>query len=131
MAALATGGATPSDGATSFQRKVPASSRLAAIAGTRPSVRHGQLLLSSGLPSLDCVLGWFRAGTRPRSAGYWLTVPLLLAAPFLLFLARSSSLPYTRSRLSAASRFVGDSFCQSDLPQSVADLGKGRGRLLS
>ncbi|XP_065448580.1 elongator complex protein 4 isoform X5 [Chrysemys picta bellii] len=57
MAALATGGATPSDGATSFQRKVPASSRLAAIAGTRPSVRHGQLLLSSGLPSLDCVLG--------------------------------------------------------------------------
>ncbi|XP_039391775.1 elongator complex protein 4 isoform X2 [Mauremys reevesii] len=57
MAALATGGGTPSDGATSFQRKVPASSRLAAIAGTRPSVRHGQLLLSSGLPSLDCVLG--------------------------------------------------------------------------
>ncbi|XP_067388172.1 elongator complex protein 4 isoform X1 [Emydura macquarii macquarii] len=57
MAALATGGATPSDGATSFQRKVPASSRLAAIPGTRPSVRHGQLLLSSGLPSLDCVLG--------------------------------------------------------------------------
>ncbi|XP_044871973.1 elongator complex protein 4 isoform X3 [Mauremys mutica] len=57
MAALATGGWTPSDGATSFQRKVPASSRLAAIAGTRPSVRHGQLLLSSGLPSLDCVLG--------------------------------------------------------------------------
>ncbi|KAM9147808.1 elongator complex protein 4 isoform 3-T3 [Pangshura tecta] len=57
MAALVTGGGTPSDGATSFQRKVPASSRLAAIAGTRPSVRHGQLLLSSGLPSLDCVLG--------------------------------------------------------------------------
>nr|XP_032624409.1 elongator complex protein 4 isoform X1 [Chelonoidis abingdonii] len=57
MAALATGGGTPSDGATSFQRKVPARSRLAAIAGTRPSVRHGQLLLSSGLPSLDCVLG--------------------------------------------------------------------------
>ncbi|XP_074855085.1 elongator complex protein 4 isoform X2 [Carettochelys insculpta] len=51
MAALATGGAT------SFQRKVPTSSRLAAIAGTRPSVRHGQLLLSSGLPSLDGVLG--------------------------------------------------------------------------
>ncbi|XP_006128960.2 elongator complex protein 4 isoform X2 [Pelodiscus sinensis] len=57
MAALATGGATSSDGATSFQRKVPANSRLATIAGTRPSVRHGQLLLSSGLPSLDCVLG--------------------------------------------------------------------------
>ncbi|XP_030416109.1 elongator complex protein 4 isoform X4 [Gopherus evgoodei] len=57
MAALATGGGMPSDGATSFQRKVPASSRLATIAGTRPSVRHGQLLLSSGLPSLDCVLG--------------------------------------------------------------------------
>ncbi|XP_050811098.1 elongator complex protein 4 isoform X2 [Gopherus flavomarginatus] len=57
MAALATGGGMSSDGATSFQRKVPASSRLAAIAGTRPSVRHGQLLLSSGLPSLDCVLG--------------------------------------------------------------------------
>uniref|UniRef100_A0A452HHE5 Elongator complex protein 4 n=1 Tax=Gopherus agassizii TaxID=38772 RepID=A0A452HHE5_9SAUR len=56
MAALATGGGMPSDGATSFQRKVPASSRLATIAGTRPSVRHGQLLLSSGLPSLDCVL---------------------------------------------------------------------------
>ncbi|XP_065492462.1 elongator complex protein 4 [Caloenas nicobarica] len=44
-------------GATSFQRKAAAGSRLAAVAGTRPSVRHGQLLLSSGLPSLDCVLG--------------------------------------------------------------------------
>ncbi|NXA49285.1 ELP4 protein, partial [Nothocercus julius] len=45
-------------GAPSFQRKgPPGSSRLAAIAGTRPAVRHGQLLLSTGLPSLDSVLG--------------------------------------------------------------------------
>uniref|UniRef100_A0A8D0GGN9 Elongator complex protein 4 n=1 Tax=Sphenodon punctatus TaxID=8508 RepID=A0A8D0GGN9_SPHPU len=57
MAALATGGAVRSEGATSFQRKVQVSGRLAAIAGTKPSVRHGQLLISSGLPSLDCVLG--------------------------------------------------------------------------
>lgn len=65
-AAPAAGGAARGRGATSFQRKAAASSRLAAVAGTRPSVRHGQLLLSSGLPSLDCVLGWWGAepGTR-------------------------------------------------------------------
>ncbi|XP_074005519.1 elongator complex protein 4 [Numenius arquata] len=56
-AAPAVGGAARGRGATSFQRKAAAGSRLAAVAGTRPSVRHGQLLLSSGLPSLDCVLG--------------------------------------------------------------------------
>ncbi|KAF7245543.1 Elongator complex protein 4 [Varanus komodoensis] len=44
---------------TSFQRKGPDGGvgRLAVLPGTRPSVRHGQLLLSSGLPSLDYVLG--------------------------------------------------------------------------
>uniref|UniRef100_A0A8D0B352 Elongator complex protein 4 n=1 Tax=Salvator merianae TaxID=96440 RepID=A0A8D0B352_SALMN len=62
MAALATGGGlTGSERATttSFQRKGPdgGGSRLAFVPGTRPSVRHGQLLLSSGLPSLDNVLG--------------------------------------------------------------------------
>ncbi|XP_064019898.1 elongator complex protein 4 isoform X1 [Pogoniulus pusillus] len=58
MAAAAAAGAAPrGPGATSFQRKAAASSRLAALPGTRPSVRHGQLLLSSGLPSLDSVLG--------------------------------------------------------------------------
>ncbi|XP_074774219.1 elongator complex protein 4 isoform X1 [Athene noctua] len=56
-ATSAAGGAARGRGATSFQRKAAAGSRLAAVAGTRPSVRHGQLLLSSGLPSLDCVLG--------------------------------------------------------------------------
>ncbi|XP_068541138.1 elongator complex protein 4 isoform X2 [Anas acuta] len=43
--------------ATSFQRKAAGGSRLSALPGTRPSARHGQLLLSSGLPSLDAVLG--------------------------------------------------------------------------
>nr|XP_054490763.1 elongator complex protein 4 isoform X2 [Agelaius phoeniceus] len=43
-------------GRTSFQRRPGAGPRLPALPGTRPSVRHGQLLLSSGLPSLDCVL---------------------------------------------------------------------------
>ncbi|KAM6274351.1 elongator complex protein 4 isoform 2-T2 [Porphyrio hochstetteri] len=57
MAAVpAAGGAARDRGATSFQRKAAACSRLAAVVGTRPSVRHGQLLLSSGLPSLDSVL---------------------------------------------------------------------------
>ncbi|XP_075019368.1 elongator complex protein 4 isoform X3 [Calonectris borealis] len=56
-AAPAAGGTVRGRGAISFQRKAAAGSRLAAVAGTRPSVRHGQLLLSSGLPSLDCVLG--------------------------------------------------------------------------
>ncbi|XP_042641287.1 elongator complex protein 4 [Tyto alba] len=55
--APAAGGAVQVRGATSFRRKAAAGSRLAAVAGTRPSVRHGQLLLSSGLPSLDGVLG--------------------------------------------------------------------------
>uniref|UniRef100_A0A6J0TRT5 Elongator complex protein 4 n=1 Tax=Pogona vitticeps TaxID=103695 RepID=A0A6J0TRT5_9SAUR len=60
MAALATDGFARSErAATSFQRKGPdgGGGRLALLPGTRPSVRHGQLLLSSGLPSLDCVLG--------------------------------------------------------------------------
>ncbi|XP_053139032.1 elongator complex protein 4 isoform X2 [Hemicordylus capensis] len=61
MAALATGGGLmrSEKAATSFQRKVPedGGGRLAVLPGTRPSVRHGQLLLSSGLPSLDSVLG--------------------------------------------------------------------------
>ncbi|XP_060118922.1 elongator complex protein 4 [Heteronotia binoei] len=60
MAALTTGELTLDEKApTSFQRKVPGGggSRLAILPGTRPSVRRGQLLLSSGIPSLDCVLG--------------------------------------------------------------------------
>ncbi|XP_040416417.1 elongator complex protein 4 isoform X1 [Cygnus olor] len=59
MAARGAGAGTTATGgpATSFQRKAAAGSRLAAVPGTRPSVRHGQLLLSSGLPSLDGVLG--------------------------------------------------------------------------
>lgn len=65
-AAPAAGAAARGRGATSFQRKAAAGSRLAAVPGTRPSVRHGQLLLSSGLPSLDCVLGWWGAGPGTR-----------------------------------------------------------------
>ncbi|KAM8939994.1 elongator complex protein 4 isoform 2-T2 [Pelodytes ibericus] len=40
---------------TSFRRKVRG--KLPAIRGTRPSVHNGQLLLSSGVPSLDHILG--------------------------------------------------------------------------
>ncbi|XP_039211848.1 elongator complex protein 4 isoform X3 [Crotalus tigris] len=60
MADLATEGlARRERSTTSFQRKVPESGggRLAVLPGTRPSVRHGQLLVSSGVPSLDSVLG--------------------------------------------------------------------------
>uniref|UniRef100_A0A2I3GYP1 Elongator acetyltransferase complex subunit 4 n=1 Tax=Nomascus leucogenys TaxID=61853 RepID=A0A2I3GYP1_NOMLE len=49
---------------TSFQRRGPRASgtndsgpRLVSIAGTRPSVRNGQLLVSTGLPALDQLLG--------------------------------------------------------------------------
>ncbi|XP_006753999.1 PREDICTED: elongator complex protein 4 [Myotis davidii] len=49
---------------TSFQRRGPRASgterggcRLESIAGTRPSVRNGQLLVSTGLPALDQLLG--------------------------------------------------------------------------
>lgn len=53
-------------GTTSFQRRGKASGaagggpRLLSIAGTRPSVRNGQLLVSTGLPALDQLLGRFR-----------------------------------------------------------------------
>ncbi|XP_066494112.1 elongator complex protein 4 isoform X2 [Tiliqua scincoides] len=67
MAAVATGGLAQSGGVaaaaaattTSFHRTAPGggSGRLALVPGSRPSVRHGQLLVSSGLPSLDAVLG--------------------------------------------------------------------------
>ncbi|XP_070813621.1 elongator complex protein 4 isoform X2 [Pituophis catenifer annectens] len=60
MAGLATEGLARRESATtSFQRKVPdgGGGRLAVLPGTRPSVRHGQLLVSSGVPSLDSVLG--------------------------------------------------------------------------
>ncbi|CAH2326118.1 elongator complex 4 [Pelobates cultripes] len=40
---------------TSFRRKVRG--KLPAIRGTRPSVRNGQLLLSTGVPSLDHIVG--------------------------------------------------------------------------
>ncbi|XP_063294964.1 elongator complex protein 4 [Pelobates fuscus] len=40
---------------TSFRRKVRG--KLPAIRGTRPSVHNGQLLLSTGVPSLDHILG--------------------------------------------------------------------------
>ncbi|XP_063112797.1 elongator complex protein 4 isoform X3 [Cavia porcellus] len=49
--------------ATSFQRRGPRAGgtdgsglRLVSIAGTRPSVRNGQLLVSTGLPALDQLL---------------------------------------------------------------------------
>ncbi|XP_057606194.1 elongator complex protein 4 isoform X2 [Hippopotamus amphibius kiboko] len=49
---------------TSFQRRGPRAtgadsgcSRLVSISGTRPSVRNGQLLVSTGLPALDQLLG--------------------------------------------------------------------------
>ncbi|XP_006864921.1 PREDICTED: elongator complex protein 4 [Chrysochloris asiatica] len=55
---------TASKNVTSFQRKgtraggtVSGGSRLMSIAGTRPSVRNGQLLVSTGLPALDQLLG--------------------------------------------------------------------------
>ncbi|XP_034273087.1 elongator complex protein 4 [Pantherophis guttatus] len=60
MAGLATEGLARRESATtSFQRKVPdgGGGRLAVLPGTRPSVRHGQLLVSSGVPSLDSFLG--------------------------------------------------------------------------
>lgn len=74
MAAADTCGASPlssgsvaSDaaqgGTSSFQRRGKASGgpgggpRLLSIAGTRPSVRNGQLLVSTGLPALDQLLG--------------------------------------------------------------------------
>ncbi|XP_052582509.1 elongator complex protein 4 isoform X2 [Peromyscus californicus insignis] len=50
-------------GTSSFQRRSKASGtdgggpRLLSIAGTRPSVRNGQLLVSTGLPALDQLLG--------------------------------------------------------------------------
>ncbi|XP_050192686.1 elongator complex protein 4 [Myiozetetes cayanensis] len=44
-------------GRTSFQRRAGAGARPGGLPGTRPALRHGQLLLSSGLPSLDSVLG--------------------------------------------------------------------------
>uniref|UniRef100_A0A8C6ZDL7 Elongator complex protein 4 n=1 Tax=Nothoprocta perdicaria TaxID=30464 RepID=A0A8C6ZDL7_NOTPE len=76
MAARAGGEAVPAargrGGAPSFQRKgPPGGSRLAAIAGTRPAVRHGQLLLSTGLPSLDSVLGWCGAGSEEDKYGVY------------------------------------------------------------
>ncbi|KAM4720996.1 elongator complex protein 4 isoform 2-T2 [Rhinophrynus dorsalis] len=40
---------------TSFKRKVRG--KLPAISGTRPSLHNGQLLVSSGVPSLDHILG--------------------------------------------------------------------------
>ncbi|XP_028917127.1 elongator complex protein 4 isoform X2 [Ornithorhynchus anatinus] len=63
MAAARTGPggeAAASSTPMSFQRKNPlggGGARLVSIAGTRPSVRNGQLLVSSGLPALDQLLG--------------------------------------------------------------------------
>ncbi|KAM9302381.1 elongator complex protein 4 [Gastrophryne carolinensis] len=59
MAAPGAGGMmgrnVPVGAETSFRRKVRG--KLPAIRGTRPSVQNGQLLMSSGVPSLDHILG--------------------------------------------------------------------------
>ncbi|XP_069888762.1 elongator complex protein 4 [Dipodomys merriami] len=75
MAAAATGASGPqcaealaaaagNSSSTSFRRRVPKAGgtensgpRLVSISGTRPSVRNGQLLVSTGLPALDQLLG--------------------------------------------------------------------------
>lgn len=61
---------------TSFQRRGPRASgsdsgysRLVSIAGTRPSVRNGQLLVSTGLPALDQLLGRFRTEIWAQQRG--------------------------------------------------------------
>ncbi|OWK18131.1 ELP4 [Cervus elaphus hippelaphus] len=57
--------AASTNNVTSFQRRGPRASgadsgcsRLVSIAGTRPSVRNGQLLVSTGLPALDQLLAF-------------------------------------------------------------------------
>uniref|UniRef100_A0A2K6SLD3 Elongator acetyltransferase complex subunit 4 n=1 Tax=Saimiri boliviensis boliviensis TaxID=39432 RepID=A0A2K6SLD3_SAIBB len=61
---------------TSFQRRGPRASgtndsspRLVSITGTRPSVRNGQLLVSTGLPALDQLLG--RSRFRPTYESFY------------------------------------------------------------
>ncbi|XP_053490514.1 elongator complex protein 4 isoform X2 [Ictalurus furcatus] len=51
----ATKGTRLSGSSTSFQKK--SRSKLIQIPGTKPSVHTGQLIVSSGVPSLDCALG--------------------------------------------------------------------------
>ncbi|KAF4083541.1 hypothetical protein AMELA_G00143090 [Ameiurus melas] len=51
----ATKGTRLSGSVTSFQKK--SRSKLIQIPGTKPSVHTGQLIVSSGVPSLDCALG--------------------------------------------------------------------------
>lgn len=64
-------------GTSSFQRRGKASGgpgggpRLLSIAGTRPSVRNGQLLVSTGLPALDQLLGRFRIKMWAHSRENW------------------------------------------------------------
>ncbi|KAM5138797.1 elongator complex protein 4 isoform 2-T2 [Mantella aurantiaca] len=59
MAAPGVGGMScrnaPAGAETSFRRK--ARGKLPALRGTRPSVHNGQLLISTGVPSLDHILG--------------------------------------------------------------------------
>ncbi|XP_023578619.1 elongator complex protein 4 isoform X1 [Octodon degus] len=64
LRSVAAAAAVDRSSATSFQRKGPRAGdadgrgpRLVSIAGTRPSVRNGQLLVSTGLPALDQLLG--------------------------------------------------------------------------
>lgn len=45
---------------TSFQKKTR--SKLISIPGSRPSVQNGQLLVSTGVTSLDYLLGQFAVG---------------------------------------------------------------------
>lgn len=81
--------------ATSFQRRGPRAGgadgsgpRLVSIAGTRPSVRNGQLLVSTGLPALDQLLGRFRrrSGSAEGGDAAWaahLAVPVPVPVPGL------------------------------------------------
>lgn len=57
---------------TSFQKK--SRSKLVSIPGTRPSVQNGQLIVSTGVTSLDYVIGQF-----VKKSG-WLAHPTLTLA---------------------------------------------------
>lgn len=80
-------GAAACKNVTSFQRKGPRASgtdsgcsRLVSIAGTRPSVRNGQLLVSTGLPALDQLLGRFRTEIWAQQREYLGRAPVREAA---------------------------------------------------
>ncbi|XP_066894162.1 elongator complex protein 4 isoform X2 [Kogia breviceps] len=135
---------------TSFQRRGPRASgtdsgcsRLVSISGTRPSVRNGQLLVSTGLPALDQLLGGGLAvGTvllieedkyniySPLLFKYFLAEGIVTGHTLLVASAKEDPADILQARPVSSSRFGHYYDVSKRIPQELIEASKWHGFFL-